>query len=30
MRADDAKALTYTPPPLEADLEVIGHPVGHL
>jgi putative CocE/NonD family hydrolase len=30
MRSNDQKALTYTTPPLEADLEVTGHPVAHL
>jgi putative CocE/NonD family hydrolase len=30
MRSNDEKALTYTTPPLEADVEVIGHPVAHL
>jgi putative CocE/NonD family hydrolase len=30
MRANDEKALTYTTPPLEADVEVTGHPVVHL
>ncbi len=30
MHVNDEKALTYTPPPLEADLEVTGHPVVHL
>jgi putative CocE/NonD family hydrolase len=30
MRANDEKALTYTTPPLEADVRVIGHPVAHL
>ena len=30
MRANDAKALTYTTPPLEADLGVSGHPVVRL
>jgi putative CocE/NonD family hydrolase len=30
MRANDAKALTYTTPPLETDVEVTGHPVVHL
>jgi putative CocE/NonD family hydrolase len=30
MRLNDQKALTYTTPPLEADLEVTGHPVAHL
>ena len=29
-RADDEKALTYTTEPLEADLEIAGHPVAHL
>jgi hypothetical protein len=27
MRMNDQKALTYTTPPLEADLEITGHPV---
>jgi putative CocE/NonD family hydrolase len=30
MRANDAKALTYTSPPLTTDLTVVGHPVVHL
>jgi uncharacterized protein len=30
MRANDAKALTYTTPALEAALPVIGHPVMHV
>jgi putative CocE/NonD family hydrolase len=30
MRANDAKSLTYTTPPLEAPLNVIGHPVAHV
>jgi putative CocE/NonD family hydrolase len=30
MRANDQKALTYTTPPLESDMEVTGHPVVHL
>jgi putative CocE/NonD family hydrolase len=30
MQTHDAKALTYTTPPLEADVEVTGHPVVHL
>jgi uncharacterized protein len=30
MRANDAKALTYTTPSLEESLDVIGHPVVHL
>lgn len=30
MRANDEKALTYTTPPLETDVEVTGHPVAHL
>jgi len=30
MRANDQKALTYTTSPLEADLEVTGHPEAHL
>ena len=30
MRANDAKALTYTTAPLEADTEITGHPVAHL
>ena len=29
LRANDEKALTYTTSPLEADLEVTGHPVVH-
>jgi putative CocE/NonD family hydrolase len=29
-RANDEKALTYTTPPLEDDVEVTGHPVVHL
>jgi putative CocE/NonD family hydrolase len=30
MRSNDEKALTYTTPPLETDVEVTGHPVVHL
>lgn len=30
MAQNDAKGLTYTSPPLEADLEVTGHPVARL
>lgn len=30
LRANDAKALTYTTTPLETDVEVTGHPVVHL
>lgn len=30
MRSNDKKALTYTTPPLETDVEVTGHPVVHL
>jgi hypothetical protein len=30
MRANDEKALTYTTPPLETDVRVMGHPVVHL
>ena len=30
MRSNDQKALTYTTPPLESDMEVTGHPVAHL
>jgi uncharacterized protein len=30
MRANDQKALTYTTSPLEADLEITGHPEAHL
>ncbi|MGE5597763.1 MAG: CocE/NonD family hydrolase, partial [Bacteroidota bacterium] len=30
MAANDRKGLTYTTPPLAADLEVVGHPVVHL
>lgn len=30
MRPNDAKALTYTTPPLEADMQVTGHPIAHL
>jgi uncharacterized protein len=30
MRSNDAKALTYTTPPLEEAMQVIGHPVLHL
>jgi putative CocE/NonD family hydrolase len=30
MRSNDAKALTYTTPPLEAAVKVIGHPVAHV
>jgi putative CocE/NonD family hydrolase len=30
LAANDAKGLTYTTPPLPADLEVTGHPVVHL
>lgn len=30
MRSNDEKALTYTTPPLETDVRVIGHPVAHL
>jgi len=30
MQTNDQKALTYTTPPLESDMEVTGHPVVHL
>jgi hypothetical protein len=30
MRANDAKALTYTTAPLESPVQVIGHPVVHI
>jgi hypothetical protein len=30
MRANDQKALTYTTPPLESDMEITGHPLMHL
>jgi hypothetical protein len=30
MRPNDAKGLTYTTAPLEADVEVTGHPIAHL
>lgn len=30
MQANDQKALTYTTPPLESELEVTGHPIVHL
>jgi putative CocE/NonD family hydrolase len=30
MRSNDDKALTYTTPPLESDMEVTGHPIVHL
>jgi hypothetical protein len=30
MQPNDQKALTYTTPPLEADVELTGHPVAHL
>ena len=30
MRTNDEKALTYTTPPLDAKMEVTGHPVIHL
>jgi putative CocE/NonD family hydrolase len=30
MQPNDQKALTYTTPPLEADMEVTGHPEAHL
>ncbi len=30
MRSNDAKALTYTTPPLEKAVQVIGHPVMHV
>jgi putative CocE/NonD family hydrolase len=30
MQSNDEKALTYTTPPLESDMEVTGHPVVHL
>jgi putative CocE/NonD family hydrolase len=30
LRANDAKALTYTTPPLQTEVEVTGHPVMHL
>jgi putative CocE/NonD family hydrolase len=30
MRANDAKALTYTTPPLPTDVEVVGYPIAHL
>jgi predicted acyl esterase len=30
MRANEAKALTYTTPPLPFDVEVVGYPIAHL
>ncbi len=30
MRSNDRKALTYTTPPLETEVEVTGHPVAHV
>jgi putative CocE/NonD family hydrolase len=30
MQGNDQKALTYTTPPLNSDLEITGHPVVHL
>jgi putative CocE/NonD family hydrolase len=30
MRTNDAKALTYTTPPLPFDVEVVGYPIAHL
>jgi putative CocE/NonD family hydrolase len=30
MQTNDQKALTYTTPPLESDIEITGHPVVHL
>jgi len=30
MRSNDARALTYTTPPLEHDVEVVGHPIAQL
>lgn len=30
MRPNDEKALTYTTPPLEADVQVVGHPIAHI
>lgn len=30
MQTNDQKALTYTTPPIESDLEITGHPVMHL
>ena len=30
MRVNDQKALTYTTPPLDSDMEITGHPVVHL
>jgi len=30
MRSNDAKALTYTTPPLGANVQVVGHPVVHV
>ena len=30
MQTNDQKALTYTTPPLEADVEITGHPEAHL
>jgi len=30
MRSNDAKALTYTTPPLEVAVQVIGHPIVHV
>jgi putative CocE/NonD family hydrolase len=30
MRANDEKALTYTTPPLETEVEFTGHPIAHL
>jgi hypothetical protein len=30
MTANDEKALTYTTPPLDADMEITGHPIAHV
>jgi len=30
MRSNDAKALTYTTPPFETTIQIIGHPVVHV
>ncbi len=30
MRANDAKCLTYTAPPLTAPVDIVGHPVAHI
>ena len=30
LRSNDAKALTYTTPPLETPVQVVGHPIAHL